>query len=149
VATATEVAIRVAYATGIVLALLSMLFLKHVFLLALAFLFIFLAMQESQQLQTGESFEDSFMGYDFSQGYTSLERSQKKEPAPQPSLFQRWMERRRAEKRRRQEVQQQAAEIELDALLAKVHERGIDALTEAEKRQLKRASDRFRSKGSD
>lgn len=148
---ATEIGIRVAFVAGTIMALTAILIFEHVFLLGLAFLFILLAMQESQQLQAGETGEDSFMGYDFSQGYTSLERSQRKEQPPQqrPGLLQRWLEKRRADKRRREEEQQQEAESQLDALLAKVHEQGIGALTDAEKRMLKRASDRYRSKGDE
>ncbi len=144
-----ELSMRLAYISAFLLALAAILVFNHVFLLSIAFVLFVLAMQEAQQLQTGEAFEDSFMGYDFSQGYTSLERADPREREPRPGFVQRWLDRRRAEKRRRQEQQALAAETQLDALLAKVHERGIDALTESEKRQLKRASDRYRSKDNE
>lgn len=144
-ANATEYSLRIAYATAFLLWLGAMV-LDNMLILNLAFLIVVLAMLEQQQIQTGDTYEDSFMGYDFSQGYTSLERSDRKEVEPQPGLLQRWLDRRRQEKRRRSEEQQQQAEVQLDVLLAKVHQFGIGALTEAEKRQLKRASDRYRSK---
>lgn len=146
---ATEVAIRCAYVAGGVLAIVAMLVFKHVILLGIAFLILLLALQESFQLQSGESYDDSFMGYDFSQGYTSLERASRAKEEPRPGLLTRWLESRRVEKQRRLEQQQQEVEQQLDAVLAKVHERGMDALSPSERRLLKRASDRFRSKGQD
>jgi hypothetical protein len=86
------------------------------------------------------------MGYDFSQGYTSLERSEKTRPAARQGLLQRWLERRRAERQNRNEQQKQLVDQQLDAILAKVHELGMGALTPAEKRLLRRASERYRGR---
>ncbi|MGQ0637063.1 MAG: site-2 protease family protein [Planctomycetaceae bacterium] len=146
-ATAAEISLRVAFAMGIVLAVLAMFFLKSVTLLGIAFLLVILALQESFEMQNGESYEESFMGYDFSQGYTSLEREEQKPQAPaRPGLLARWREMRRVHKQLRLEQEQRRAEQQLDELLAKVHARGLEALTPAEQRLLKRASDRFRSR---
>lgn len=145
----TEVSIRCAYVAGGILAVLGMFVFKHVILLALAFLILLLAMQESFQLQAGESYDDSFMGYDFSQGYTSLERANRGKEESRPGLLTRWRESRRLEKQRRLERQQQEVEQKLDDVLAKVHQHGLQALSPSERRLLKRASDRFRSKGQD
>jgi len=146
---ANEVAIRCAFAVGIIVALLAMLVFKNVILLGLAFGVLLLAMQEAVQIQSGESYDDSFMGYDFSQGYTSLERAERPRQEPRPGLLARWMESRRQEKQRRLEQQQEQVDQRLDEILAKVHESGMNALTPAERRLLKRASDRYRSKGQD
>jgi hypothetical protein len=146
---ATELSIRIAFVAGIVLAALAMFVFKHVVLLGLAFLIVLLAMQESFQVQAGDAFEDSFMGYDFSQGYTSLEKSEHSKSEQQSGILTRWMESRRIERQRRVDQQQQEVDQQLDAILAKVHEHGLSALTPAERRLLKRASDRFRSKGKD
>jgi Zn-dependent protease len=143
----TEVAIRIAYATAVLLAVVGLVFLDHVILLSLGFVIVVLALQESYQLQASESYDDSFMGYDFSQGYTSLERS---EPAQKPKrrvgLLARWLARRRAGKQQRLQEQAQQTERQLDAILAKVHDQGLTSLTLAERRLLKRASNRYRSK---
>ena len=40
-----------------------------------------LSLMEFFQMRTADTLDDSFMGYDFSQGYTSLERSNKSNPA--------------------------------------------------------------------
>lgn len=146
----TEVAIRIAYAVAILLAVVDLVFFDHVILLTLSFVIIVLALQESYQLQATESYDDSFMGYDFSQGYTSLERSEAaNKPKRRAGLLARWLARRRAGKQQRLQEQTQHTEQQLDAILAKVHERGLTSLTLAEKRLLKRASNRYRSKGSE
>lgn len=144
----TEIAIRLAYAVAVLMVLAGLVFAKSMVLVVLAFLIIVLAMQESYQLQAAESYDDSFLGYDFSQGYTSLEKSEPARPQRRVGLLQRWLERRKTEKQRRLVEQSQQTEQQLDAILAKVHERGLTSLSPAEKRLLKRASNRYRSKGT-
>jgi hypothetical protein len=133
---------------GLIL-IVGLFFFKSMILLVLAFLIILLAMQEHYQLQASESYDDSFMGYDFSQGYTSLERSESVKPERRVGLWQRWLAKRRADKMRRIELQSQESEQQLDAILAKVHEQGLASLTPSEKRLLKRASNRYRGKDAD
>src|ERR671936_3207060 len=60
-------------------------------------------------LETGA--EDTLFGYDFSQGYTSLERDQPPPPRPRrrPTWWQRWLQ-RRAERRMRREQEQRETE---------------------------------------
>ena len=145
----SEMAIRLAYVVAALLAVVGLFFFKSMFLVVLAFLIFVLAMQEHHQLQASESYDDSFMGYDFSQGYTSLERSEPVKPERRLGFWQRWQAKRRADKLKRLEQQSQQSEQQLDAILAKVHERGLASLTPAEKRLLKRASNRYRGKGSD
>jgi Zn-dependent protease len=92
--------------------------------------------------------EDSPFGYDFSQGYTSLERDQPAAAPPRrrPSWFQRWRQRRTQLKMQRQQEQREAEERRLDELLEKVQRSGLAALTDEERRFLKRASDRYRNR---
>jgi Zn-dependent protease len=95
-------------------------------------------------LETGG--EDGVFGYDFSQGYTSLERDQ---PAAAPpvrkvSWWRAWLQRRAARKMQREMEQREAEESRLDELLDKVHRLGQAALTEEERRFMKRVSDRYR-----
>jgi Zn-dependent protease len=103
-------------------------------------------LRESLRQQLAESFDESFMGYDFSQGYTSLERSVPVETEVRQSLLQRWLTRRRVLRGERQRLRAEEAEKELDILLAKVHTYGIDSLTDSERRTLKRASARYRGR---
>ena len=104
---------------------------------------------ESFQLQSAETYEDSVFGYDFSQGYTSLERGLDidEKPARQPGWLQRRRERRKAEKAHRRQEQNAEVQAELDGLLQKIQDHGIDSLSEAERRKLKRAAEMYREKG--
>jgi Zn-dependent protease len=145
----TEVALRISMAFAVLLAIVDLIFFSNMIVLTLAFLIVVLALQESFQLQATESYDDSFMGYDFSQGYTSLEKSEVAKPERRAGLFARWLARRKAEKQRRLLDSELQTERQLDAILAKVHERGLNALTPAEKRLLKRASNRYRSKDAE
>lgn len=146
---ADELSLKIACGTGFVLALAGI-FSDQTILLSIAMLIVVLALLGLQKMRSGETGDDSFLGYDFSQGYTSLEKTQPKpevKTTRKPSFYQRWQERRKLERERRETVARQQAEEQLDALLAKVHERGIGALTESEKRLLKQASERFRDQG--
>ena len=105
--------------------------------------------QQQQQHQYEADGEESFMGYDFSQGYTSLERSSSEYDGEEREG---WMARRKAQReddrRRREEEEEREMERRLDALLEKVHTHGEDSLTAAEKKQLKEISNRLRDRGS-
>jgi stage IV sporulation protein FB len=104
-------------------------------------------LRESMRQQMSENFDESFMGYDFSEGYTSLERSAPVETVEvRLSLFQRWMAHRRHLREQRQRAKAEEAERELDFLLAKVHTYGINSLSDSERRILKRASARYKGR---
>ena len=87
--------------------------------------------------------EDSLFGYDFSQGYTSLERDQPAAPAPRrrQSWYQRWRQRRAQQKMKLQLETREAEERRLDEILEKIQRDGMAALTDEERRFLKRVSD--------
>jgi len=145
--TGIEVYVRVGMGIGLV-AMFAGLMIEDggtavVFLGAIILL---LNLHEMHHLRSGESYDESFMGYDFSQGYTSLERSASAEPEKRPGFLQRWRERRRSEKQRRTKEQDAHVSLQLDQILEKVHQNGIDSLTVAERRLLKRASARFRQR---
>jgi Zn-dependent protease len=97
-------------------------------------------------LETGG--DDSLFGYDFSQGYTSLERDEPR-PAPprrKPNWWQRWHQGRAARKLQREQERREADERRMDALLEKISTHGIAALTDEERRFMKQFSDRYRNK---
>jgi Zn-dependent protease len=118
----------------------------------MVFLAIFIYVSCKHQwflLETGG--EESLFGYDFSQGYTSLERDQ--EPAaspqqPQLSWWQRWLQRRAQKKAQREQELREADDRRMDELLEKVQREGIGSLTEEERRFMKRVSDRYRNNRS-
>jgi len=146
----THIYSRIGFVVAILM-LLGGLFAESVWLVAVAAIILALNIQETMQLQGGESYEESFMGYDFSQGYTSLERDTDEEipKEPRPGPIARWREKRDEEKAKRVEERDKEAEVELDRILEKVHSEGMDALTSSERRQLEQASKRMRSKSKD
>jgi Zn-dependent protease len=89
--------------------------------------------------------EDGPFGYDFSAGYTSLERDD--EPPPRPKragFFTRWWQARKARKIQREIEQRAADEERMDQILAKIAESGKNSLTDEERRFLERYSARYR-----
>ena len=94
-------------------------------------------------LETGG--EESVFGYDFSQGYTSLERDQPPRRR-RLSFWQRWWQRRAARKQQRELEQREAEERRMDELLEKVQRQGLQALTDEERRFLTRVSAKYRNR---
>lgn len=97
-----------------------------------------------RQLELMGQIPENEFGYDFSQGYTSLERSMSKtrKREARPSLrrrFQSWMERRRKREQAR-------IESELDRILEKIHVQGMDSLSREERRILHQASKQKRAR---
>lgn len=99
-------------------------------------------MQCRQQLVHLEQTEEpANSGYDFSQGYTSLEREDPPPaPKPPPTWFQRWMQRRSEKRAQRDRERREAEERRLDELLDKIHRHGKQSLTPEEIRFLARVS---------
>jgi Zn-dependent protease len=110
----------------------------------LALLIYFCCQRQWVLLETGG--EDGLFGYDFSQGYTSLERDQVQAAPPvrRVSWWRRWLQRRAARRLQRETEQRIADERRLDELLDKLHKLGRTALTDEEQRFMKRVSDRYR-----
>lgn len=102
--------------------------------------------QEWQVLETGN--EESLFGYDFSQGYTSLEQDEQPPRTRKKRLnfVQRWLQRRAQRKMQRDMEQAVEEERRMDDLLAKIQQGGVESLTEEERRFLKRVSDRYRNR---
>jgi Zn-dependent protease len=141
---ATWTAIVAGYVVMIIVGIYAIL-QKELILLAIAGCIYVACKQEWINLEMGG--EESLFGYDFSQGYTSLERDQ---PAPprkrRPNVLQRWLQRRAAKKLQREQEQQEADERRMDELLDKIAREGKQALTDEEQRFLKRVSDRYRNR---
>jgi hypothetical protein len=112
-----------------------------------AFLALFVYVSCQQQwilLETGG--EEALLGYDFSQGYTSLERDPPPRRRRRRNFWQRWLDERARRKRQRQEEQREAEERRMDQLLEKVQREGLQALSDEERRFMKRVSDKFRNR---
>jgi stage IV sporulation protein FB len=95
--------------------------------------------------------EDSIFGYDFSQGYTSLENSTEREEVERPrrrrlTFWQRFWQRRAARRMQREQESQMQEEQRMDELLEKIQREGKHALTDEEQRFLKRVADKYRNR---
>lgn len=116
----------------------------------LLFLALFIFTSCRQELHVVESGgEDSLFGYDFSQGYTSLERENSEPRQPRPkklNFIQRWLQRRAQRKLQRELEQREAEEKRMDELLEKIQRSGKDSLTDEEQRFLKKVADRYRNR---
>ena len=85
-------------------------------------------------------------GYDFSAGYTSLEKDEEPPPQPKrPGFIKRWWEARKARKAARAAEQRQKDEERMDQLLEKIARSGQASLTDEERQFLKRVSARKRN----
>lgn len=113
-------------------------------LVLLAIMAYFCAQQEANRSED-EEWEDELYSYDFSQGYTSLERSGDP-PRRAGGSVQRWLHHRREARRRRRESQEQEEERQVDAILIRLHEAGMDGLTAQERAVLHRVSERYRNR---
>lgn len=123
---------------------------NEVLLLLLAFYIFTACKMEMFNLEAGG--EDSLFGYDFSQGYTSLERDASTEaPPPRPkakklNFIQRWLQNRATKKLKREIEQREADEKRMDELLEKIQRSGKESLTDEEQRFLKKVADRYRNR---
>jgi stage IV sporulation protein FB len=120
---------------------------QEVLALGLAFFIWFACMNQWTVLELGT--DDSLFGYDFSQGYTSLEREHGATAAPAPpkqSWWKRWRQQRAQKKAQRELERKEMEERRMDELLEKISSHGMAALTDEERRFMKQFSDRYRNR---
>jgi len=106
------------------------------------FLF-FSARQEIESLAEHDP-EDGFFGYDFSQGYTSLERGLDTATPFRRSPLRRWLAARRAARLERRMAMEADEERRVDSILARLHETGMEGLSSEDRALLSRVSRRYR-----
>lgn len=106
---------------------------------------IFMLYSSWAKLTQSEADEGPF-GYDFSAGYTSLEKDDEPPPQPKrPGPIRRWLDARRARKVAREAESRQKDEERMDQLLEKIARSGQGSLTDEERQFLKRVSARKRN----
>lgn len=115
-------------------------------LIGLALLIEWMVRTESRMIEDGGFFDDGVFGYDFSEGYTSLEGSAAKVRPYRESAIKRWRRRRSDVRRQRAHEREAAEERRMDEILEKLHREGRFALTDEEHRFLVRVSVKFRNK---
>lgn len=89
--------------------------------------------------------DDQPFGYDFSQGYTSLERSYD-DAHEEVGPISRWLEDRREARLRRQQELEQEEDRRMDELLERISVEGISSLSPEERMLLERISARYRQR---
>lgn len=111
--------------------------------LGLALFMLYAASMKLVQLDADEG----PFGYDFSAGYTSLEKDDEEEAPRQkrPGFIKRWLEARRARRAAREAEQRQAEDERVDQILEKIARSGKGSLTDEERRFLERVSSRRRN----
>jgi stage IV sporulation protein FB len=115
-------------------------------LIGLAILIEYLVRSEARLLEDGGYFDDGVFGYDFSEGYTSLESGAPKVRPYRESALKRWRRRRSDLRRQRRLAREAAEERRMDEILEKLHREGRSALTDEENRFLVRVSARYRNR---
>lgn len=112
----------------------------------LVFIGFFLYYSSSQKMQQLETDEGVF-GYDFSAGYTSLERD---DPPPPPKKkvgpLKKWLQARRARKIAAEAEERVRDDERMDGLLDKIAKQGKQSLTDEERRFMERVSARYRNR---
>jgi stage IV sporulation protein FB len=114
--------------------------------ISLAILIELFVRSESRMLEDGGFFDDGVFGYDFSEGYTSLEGSAAVVRPHRESALERWRRRRSDVRRRRRMMTEAAEERRMDEILDKLYRQGRSALTDEEQRFLVRVSARYRNR---
>ena len=115
-------------------------------MILLAVLIELMVRAEARMYEDGGFFDDGVFGYDFSEGYTSLEGSAAKVRPYRESALKRWRRRRSDLRRQRRQAREAAEERRMDEILEKLHREGRSALTDEEHRFLVRVSAKYRNK---
>ncbi|MHC5540291.1 site-2 protease family protein [Singulisphaera rosea] len=115
-------------------------------LIGLAILIELIVRSEARMLEDGGFFDDGVFGYDFSEGYTSLEGSAAKVRPYRESALKRWRRRRSDSRRQRRMAREAAEERRMDEILEKLHRDGRHSLSDEEHRFLLRVSAKYRNR---
>ena len=120
------------------------------------FLAIFIWFSAQRQLMMLQMEGEGIFGYDFSQGYTSLNRDQdedddegpktKPKKQKQPGFISRWLQTRRDRRKQREEQEKMAEQSRMDDLLDKVHREGLQSLSDEERKFMNRVSAKYKNR---
>ncbi len=110
------------------------------------FLFFSATFEPHAQATDRDAAEDDLFGYDFSQGYTSLERSSESLDDDEASPISEWLEQRRHTRKKREAEQEAEEEQRVDEILARLHDGGMAMLSDDDRRLLELVSARYRSR---
>ena len=138
--------VTVACYSGFVVALLFLIvsiWQNEALFMGLALFMLYMSSMKLAQLDTDEG----PFGYDFSAGYTSLEKDDEPPPKPkQPGALTRWLLARKAKKLQKAAEQRAVDEDRKEQLLEKIQQSGMASLTAEERRFLEQFSSKYRHK---
>jgi hypothetical protein len=114
-------------------------------LLILGMILFFSARAEAASAADSQT-DDDPLGYDFSQGYTSLERDLDTDAKTELGPVGRWLEERREARQQRQRQIEEDEERRMDDILARLHSAGLSGLSPEDRQILDRVSARYRNR---
>jgi stage IV sporulation protein FB len=109
-------------------------------------IFIYFCSRNEAVRSEDENPDEDLFGYDFSQGYTSLERSPSTVRRHRPGPLRRWLKQRREMRERRLRQIEAEEERRFDDILGRIPEVGMDGLSVEERAILNRVSARYRNR---
>jgi stage IV sporulation protein FB len=112
-------------------------------LATLAVYLFFSSRQEARKIEE-EEIDDDLFGYDFSQGYTSLERPSA--TPRRPNVLKRWLQERRDRKAQRMREIEEDEERRFDEVLIRVKDLGMNGISPEERALMHRVSARYRNR---
>ncbi|MGL4419062.1 MAG: site-2 protease family protein, partial [Gemmataceae bacterium] len=133
----------VGYVAGAILFAIAI-YTEAVMLSGLAFFILVNCAQTLYQMESGG--EVGPFGYDFSQGYTSLERDDPPVVTKKPGFIKGWWAARKARRIAREAEERARDDERMDQLLDKIAKAGKQALTDEEHRFMERVSARYRNR---
>lgn len=122
-------------------------FLQARFAFLLLAIFIYFSARREEYYAQYFQGDDGVLGYDFSEGYTSLERSGPKVTTqPMPGPLVQWWKRRREVRQQRQRDLEVLEDGLVDEILSRVHLSGLESLSNEDRSILERVSARYRKR---
>ena len=136
----TTVAAYSGYVIGILLMIVSIWAIEPL-VIALAMFILYMSWTKLMELEN----EEGPFGYDFSAGYTSLEKDDEPVVKPkEPGAIARWLQARKVKKLQRAAAQRALDEDRKELLLEKIQTSGMASLTAEERRFLEQFSSKYR-----
>ena len=114
--------------------------------LVLMAIFLYFSVRREAHRVDDEVGDDDLFGYDFSQGYTSLERPAATTHRNHPGPLRRWLEQRRQIRQRRLRELEAEEERRVDEVLIRIKQFGKESLSSDEQLLLQRVSARYRNR---
>ena len=107
---------------------------------------LFAAQYEIDRCRDEQDHEEEFFCYDFSQGYTSLNRDVESPPQVPKGPLARWLAKQSEARQRQRQNMEQEEEKRMDEILSRLHDGGMKGLSVEDRRILDRVSARYRSR---